>query len=131
MQTEAENLSSITPPCPDPVLPSMLAVEAVQQPQHYPQYLPHDEVCSDETYAIMPATLPQLDGHNDNHVLNHSKTNISEFLDIIKKQENDRRRDTANARKEREAEREEDMRNFRKMLDLQDLPSYVRGILPV
>ena len=111
VQTEAENL-----PNPDQVLPCMLAVEAEQQPQHY---LPQDEVCSDESYAeLCLATLPQLDGHNDNHVLNHSKTNISEFLDIIKKQENDRRRDTANARKEREAEREEDMRNFRKMLDL-------------
>ena len=112
MQTEAENL-----PNPDQGFPCMLAVEAEQQPQHNPQ----DEVCSDETYEeslLCLATFPQLDGHNDNHVLNHSRTNISEFLDIIKKQENDRRRDTANARKEREAEREEDMRNFRKMLDL-------------
>ena len=111
VQTEAENL-----PNPDQVFPCMLAVEAEQQPRHY---LPQDEVCSDESYAeLCLATFPQLDGHNDNHVVNHSRTNISEFLDIIKKQENDRRRDTANARKEREAEREEDMRNFRKMLDL-------------
>ena len=80
---------------------------------------PHKAILTDESYAeLCLATLLQLDGHNDNHVLNHSKTNISEFLDIIKKQENDRRRDTANACKEREAEREEDMRNFRKILDL-------------
>ena len=112
VQTEAENL-----PNSDQVLPCMLAVEAEQQPQHY---LPQDEVCSDESYAelCLATTLPQLDGHNDNHVLNHSKTNILEFIDIIKKQENDRRRYAANARKEREAEREEDMRKFRKMLDL-------------
>ena len=51
----------------------------------------------------------------DSHVLNHSEINLTEFSDIIKKQEEDRRRDTANAR---EAEREEDMRNFRKTLDL-------------
>ena len=58
-QTEA----GITPPYPDPVLPCMLAVEAEHQPQHHPQYLPQDEVCSDETYAeslplLCPATLP-------------------------------------------------------------------------
>ena len=118
VQTEAEKLSGTTP-YPDQVLPCVLAVEAEEQLQYHPQQLPQDEVCSDESYAeLCLATLPQLDGHNNNHVLNHSKTNISEFLDIIKKQENDRRRDTANARKEREAEREEDMRNFRKMLDL-------------
>ena len=115
MQTEAENNT----PYPDPVLPCIPAVEAEQQPQHHPQYLPQDEVCSDDTYAksldlLCPATLPQLDGHNDSHIVNHSEITVSEFVDIIKKQENDRR-DTANAR---EAEREEDMRNFRKMLDL-------------
>ena len=114
VQTEAENLSSITPPCPDPVLPCMLAVEAVQQPQHYPQHLPRDEVCSDETYAIMPASLPQLDGHNDSHVLNHSEINVTEFLDIVKNQENVRRRDAEIARNERD----EDLRNIRRMLDL-------------
>ena len=114
VQTEAENLSSITPPCPDPVLPCMLAVEAVQQPQHYPQYLPHDEVCSDETYAIMRATLPQLDGHDDSHVVNHSGINVTEFLDIVENHENVRRRDAENARKERD----EDLRNIRRMLDL-------------
>ena len=114
VQTEAENLSSITPPCPDPVLPSMLAVEAVQQPQHYPQYLPHDEVCSDETYAIMRATLPQLDGHDDSHVVNHSGINVTEIVDIVKNHENVRRRDAENARKERD----EDLRNIRRMLDL-------------
>ena len=94
----------------------MLAVEAEQeeQLQHYPKYVPQDEVCSDESYA----TLPQLDGHNDSRILNHSEINVSEFLDIVKKQENERRRDAENARKEREAERDEDMRNFRRMLDL-------------
>ena len=114
VQTEAENLSSITPPCPDPVLPSMLAVEALQQPQHYPQYLPHDEVCSDETYAIMRAILPQLDGHDDRHVVNHSGINVTEIVDIVKNHENVRRRDAENARKERD----EDLRNIRRMLDL-------------
>ena len=116
VQTEAENLSSIsiTPPCPDPVVPCMLAVEAVQQPQHYPQYLLQDEVYSYETYAILPATLPQLDGHNDGHVLNHSEINVTEFLDIVKNQENVRRRDAEIARNERD----EDLRNIRRMLDL-------------
>ena len=80
VQTEAE----INPPYPDPVVPCMLAVEAEHQPQNNPQYLPQDEVCSDETYAeslplLCPATLPQLDGHNDSHVLNHSDFNVTEF----------------------------------------------------
>ena len=92
----------------------MLAVEAEHEPQHHLQYLPQDEVCSDESYA----TLPQLDGHNDSRILNHSEINVSEFLDIIKKQEIDRKRDAENARKEREAERDEDMKNFRSMLGL-------------
>ena len=120
VQTEAEN----TPLYPDPVLPCRLAVEAEHhgaehQPQHHPQYLPQDEICSDETYAeslplLSQATLSQLDGHNDSDVLNHSGINVTEFLDLIKGQENDRRRDAENARNERE----EDMRNFRRMLDL-------------
>ena len=100
----------------------MLAVEAEYQPQHCPQYLPQDEVCSDEIYAeSCTATLPQLDGHNESHVLNRSEINVSEFVDIIKKQENDRRKDFENARKEREAERDEDLRNLRRMLDLPHL----------
>ena len=115
VQTEAEK----TPLYPDPVLPCRLAVEAEHQPQHHPQYLPQDEICSDETYAesllqLSQATLSQLDGHNDSDVLNHSGINVTEFLDLIKGQENDRRRDAENARNERE----EDMRNFRRMLDL-------------
>ena len=65
----------------------------------------------------MPATLPQLDGHNDSHVLNSSEIDVPEFLDILKNQENVRG-DTENARKEREAERDEDLRNIRRMLDL-------------
>ena len=114
VQTEAEN----TPPYPDPVLPCMLAVEADHQPQHH-QYLPQDEVCSDETYAeSLPlscsATLPQLDGHNDSNVLDHSEMNVTQFLEIIRSQENDRRRDAENARHERD----EDLRNLRRMLDL-------------
>ena len=118
VHTEAEKLSSNTPH-PDPVLPCVLAVEAEQQLLHHPQHLPQDEICSDKTYAeslplLCPATLPQLDGHNDSDVLNHSGINVTEFLDLIKGQENDRRRDAENARNERE----EDMRNFRRMLDL-------------
>ena len=96
MQTEAENL-----------------FKAEQQPQHYPQ----DEVCSDETYdksLLCLATLPQLDGHNNSHVLNRSEIDVSEFVDILKNQENVRRRDIENARKERD----EDLRNIRRMLDL-------------
>ena len=117
VQTEAENLLSNTPPDHDPALPYILAVEAEQQPQHYPQ----DEVCSDETYEeslLCLATLPQLDGHNDSHVLYRSEIDVSEFVDILKNQENVRRRDTENARKEREAERDEDLRNIRRMLEL-------------
>ena len=114
VQTEAEKLSSYTP-YPDPVL----AVEAEQQPQNHPQYLPQDEICSDETYAeslpqLSQATLSQLDGHNDSDVLNHSGINVTEFLDLIKGQEKDRRRDAENARHERD----EDLRNLRRMLDL-------------
>ena len=119
VQTEAEK----TPLYPDPVLPCRLAVEAEHhgaehQPQHHPQYLPQDEVCSDETYAeslplLCPATLPQLDGHNDSHVLNRSEINLTEFTDIIEKQEEDRRRDADRRRKERES----DMEQFRKLLD--------------
>jgi len=116
MQTE--NLSRNTPPHPDSVLPCMLAVEAEQQPNHDPQYLPRDEVCSDETYAELlphlgPATLPQLDGHNDSHVLNHSEINVMKFQDIIKNQEDERRRDAESAREEREA----DLENFRKLIN--------------
>ena len=115
VQTEPEN----TPPYPDPVLPCVLAVEAEHEPQHHLQYLPQDEVCSDETYAeSLPlscsATLPQLDGHNDSNVLDHSEMNVTQFLEIIRSQENDRRRDAENARKDRE----EDMRNIKRMLDL-------------
>ena len=125
VQAKAENLPSNTPPNYDPVLPCMLAVEAEYQPQHCPQYLPQDEVCSDEIDEIYaescPATLPQLDGHNESHVLNRSEINVSEFVDIIKKQENDRRKDFENARKEREAERDEDLRNLRRMVDLPHL----------
>ena len=118
VQTDTENLSRNTPPHPDPVLPCMLAVEAEQQPQHDPQYLPRDEVCSDETYAesfphLGPATLPQLDGHDDSHVLNHTEINVMNFLDIIKNQEDERRRDAENAREEREA----DLENFRKLIN--------------
>ena len=47
---QTENLPRNTPH-PDPVLPCMLAVEAEQQPNHDPQYLPRDEVCIDETYS--------------------------------------------------------------------------------
>ena len=115
VQTEPEN----TPPYPDPVLPCVLAVEAEHEPQHHLQYLPQDEVCSDETYAeSLPlscsATLPQLDGHNDSNVLDHSEMNVTQFLEIIRSQENDRRRDAENARHERD----EDLRNLRRMLDL-------------
>ena len=118
VQTDTENLSRNAPPHPDPVLPCMLAVEAEQQPQHDPQYLPRDEVCSDETYAesfphLGPATLPQLDGHDDSHVLNHTEINVMNFLDIIKNQEDERRRDAENAREEREA----DLENFRKLIN--------------
>ena len=99
----------------------MLAVEAEQhqQPQHDPQYLPQDEVCSDETYAeslphLSPATLPQLYGHqDDSHVLNHSEINVMDFLNIIKNQEKEHRRDAENAREEREA----DLENLRKMIN--------------
>ena len=122
VQTEAENmnLSSTTSPYPDPV---PLAVEAEEQPQRHPQHLPQDEVCSDESYAGLlplscPATLPQLDGHDDSHVSKHSEINVTEFLNIIKNQECDRRIDAENARKEWEAERDEDMRKFRRLLDL-------------
>ena len=118
VHTEAEKLSSNTPH-PDPVLPCVLAVEAEHEPQHHLQYLPQDEVCSDETYAeSLPlscsATLPQLDGHNDSNVLDHSEMNVTQFLEIIRSQENDRRRDAENARHERD----EDLRNLRRMLDL-------------
>ena len=114
VQTEPEN----TPPYPDPVLPCVLAVEAEQQLLHHPQHLPQDEICSDKTYAeslplLCPATLPQLDGHNDSHVLNRSEINLTEFTDIIEKQEEDRRRDADRRRKERES----DMEQFRKLLD--------------
>ena len=78
VQTEAENNT----PYPDPVLPCIPAVEAEQQPQHHPQYLPQDEVCSDESYAESLA-LPQLDGHNDSDVPNNSSINLAEFSDII------------------------------------------------
>ena len=59
VQTEDGN----TPHYSDPVLPCMLAVEAEHhgaedQPQHHPQYLPQDEVCSDETYAESLASNP-------------------------------------------------------------------------
>ena len=116
VQTEAENLFNNTPTNPDPVLPCIPAVEAEQQ-SHYPQ----DEVCSDETYEeslLCLATLPQLDVHNASHALNRSEIDVPEFLDILKNQENVRRRDTENARKEREAERDEDLRNIRRMLEL-------------
>ena len=119
VQTEAENLFNNTPTNPDPVLPCIPAVEAEQQ-SHYPQ----DEVCSDETYEeslLCLATLPQLDVHNASHALNRSEIDVPEFLDILKNQENVRRRDTENARKEREAERDEDLRNLRRMLDLPHL----------
>ena len=117
VHTEAEKLSSNTPH-PDPVLPCVLAVEAEQQLLHHPQHLPQDEICSDKTYAeslplLCPATLPQLDGHNDSHVLNRSEINLTEFTDIIEKQEEDRRRDADRRRKERES----DMEQFRKLLD--------------
>ena len=116
VHTEAEKLSSSTP-YPDPVLPCVLAVEAEQQPLHHPQHLPQDEICSDETYAealpaSCPATLPQLDGQNDSHVLNRSEINLTEFTDIIEKQEEDRRRDADRRRKERES----DLEQFRKLL---------------
>ena len=78
VQTEAENNT----PYPDPVLPCIPAVEAEQQPQHHPQYLPQDEICSDESYAESLA-LPQLDGHNDSDVPNNSSINLAEFSDII------------------------------------------------
>ena len=115
---QTENLSRNTPPHPDPVLPCMLAVEAEQQPQHDPQYLPRDEVCSDKTYAeslshLGPATLPQLDGHDNSHVLNHTEMNVMDFLDIIKNQEDERRTDAENAREEREA----DLENLRKLIN--------------
>ena len=116
VQTEAEKLSSYTP-YPDPVL----AVEAEQQPQNHPQYLPQDEVCSDETYAkslplICSATLPQLDGHNDSNVLNHSEISLAEFSDIIKNQEEARRRDAEESDDRRRKERESDLEQLRKLL---------------
>ena len=61
-----------------------------------------------------PETLPQLDGHNESHVLEHSEINVTEFLNIIKNQENERRRYAENVRKERD----DDMRSFRRMLGL-------------
>ena len=122
VQTEAEKLSGTTP-YPDQVLPCVLAVEAEEQPQYHPQQLPQDEVCSDDTWAeSLPlscqTTLPQLDGQNDSDVLNRSEINVTEFLNIIKNQESDRRIDAENAREEREAEREEDIRKFRRLLNL-------------
>ena len=114
VQTEAENLSGNTP-YPDPVFPCMLAVEAEQQPQQHPQYLPQDEVCSDESYAESLA-LPQLDGPNDSDVINRSSINIAEFSDIIKNQENARKRDAEESETRRKKERESDMEQFRKLL---------------
>ena len=111
VQTEAENNT----PYPDPVLPCIPAVEAEQQPQHHPQYLPQDEVCSDESYAESLA-LPQLDGHNDSDVPNNSSINLAEFSDIIKNQENARKRDTEESETRRKKEREADMEQFRKLL---------------
>ena len=107
VQTEAENNT----PYPDPVLPCIPAVEAEQQPQHHPQYLPQDEVCSDESYAESLA-LPQLDGHNDSDVPNNSSINLAEFSDIIKNQENARKRDTEESETRRKKEREADMEQF-------------------
>ena len=111
VQTEAENNT----PYPDPVLPCIPAVEAEQQPQHHPQYLPQDEVCSDESYAESLA-LPQLHGHNDSDVPNNSSINLAEFSDIIKNQENARKRDTEESETRRKKEREADMEQFRKLL---------------
>ena len=122
VQKEAENmnLSSTTSPYPDPVL---LPLEAEEQPQRHPQHLPQDDICSDESYADLlplscPATLPQLDGHDASHVLNRSEINAADFVNIIKNHESDRRIDAENARKEWEAELDEDMRKFRRLLYL-------------
>ena len=40
-----------SPPQPDPAPTIVLAAEAEQLPQHHPQHLPLDELCSDPTYA--------------------------------------------------------------------------------
>ena len=52
----------------------------------------------------------------DSHVLNHSEINLTEFSDIIKKQEEDRRRDAEESENRRRKERESDMEQFRKLL---------------
>ena len=122
VQTDADKCCQLVqsldhlPPHPDPVIPCMHAAEAEQLPQHHPQYLPIDEVCSDQTYAesspLPSQALPQLDGHADSHILDRSEINFGDFIDVIQNQEEERRRDSEESRREREA----DLKNFRKLM---------------